>query len=91
MSVYVSKNSTTHTHTHTHTLTLTPHTHTHTHTLTPHKHTARARTHTGVVQGAKSAEGLSANSFKKSLMMGGRDYMAEFRTKFGSTAAGNVL
>ena len=60
--------------------------HTHTHT-----HTTHARTHTGVVQGAKSAEGLSANSFKKSLIMGGRDYMAEFRTKFGSTAAGNVL
>ena len=41
----------------------------------------------GVVQGAKSAEGLSANSFKKSLIMGGKDYMAEFRTKFGSSAA----
>jgi hypothetical protein len=25
------------------------------------------------------------------LIMGGRDYMAEFRNKFGSTAAGNVL
>ncbi len=54
--------------------------HTHTHT---HKHT-------GVVQGSKSVESLSANNFKKSLVMGGKDYMAEFRTKFGDTAAGNL-
>jgi hypothetical protein len=25
------------------------------------------------------------------LVMGGTDYMAEFRTKFGDTAAGNLL
>ena len=53
-----------------------------------HTHTHK---HTGVVQGAKSAEGLSANSFKKSLIMGGKDYMAEFRDKVGETAAGNLL
>ena len=47
--------------------------------------------HTGVVQGSKSAESLSANNFKKSLLMGGKDYMAEFRKKFGDTAAGNLL
>ena len=47
--------------------------------------------HTGVVQGSKSAESLSANNFKKSLVMGGKDYMAEFRDKVGETAAGNLL